>query len=119
MYGPIVLVTSNGEFDFGVGTIIKIMSEVEKVQICRISHHIGLIDRGQEFFGLNEDLSLIADVSGRGSREVDSLNDLITTTSRNVDIELIGIIPAVNWVLDVLDFQIQVLEGARGLSEQV
>jgi hypothetical protein len=119
MDGPEVVVTSNGESDFGVGTIIEIMSEVEEVQIGGISHHIGLIDRDQEFLGLNDDLSLIVDVDSRRCREVDSFNDLIATASRNVDIELIGVRPAVDGVLDVLYFQVKVLEGGRGLSEQV
>lgn len=113
MDGPEVVVTTDGESDFGVGTIIEIMSEVEEVLIGGISHHIGLIDRDQEFLGLNEDLSLIVDVSGRGSREVNSFNDLIATASRNVDIELIGVRTAVDGVLYVLYFQVKVLEGGR------
>ncbi len=80
------------------------MSEVEEVLIGGVSHHIGLIDRDEEFLRGNENYSLIVKVCGRGSGEVDSFDDLVATASGNIDVDLASVRAAVYGVLDVLNF---------------
>ena len=87
-------IISNRESNLGVIPIIEVMGQIEKVLISGVAHHIGLINAHQQIF--REDVDHLI--------EPDPLNDLVPSSSRNINIELVDIGSRIYWVLNVLDF---------------